>query len=81
MRIVIQKQKNIALGSHPEIPKNAKIIDFSKWAMLPGLIDCNTHQVGDANDAEPLSELRLISLLLIAILFYNNEVFSCKIDI
>src|SRR5438874_12629864 len=26
--------------------------------VLPGLIDCNTHLVGDAADQEPVSELR-----------------------
>lgn len=47
-----------AVGPEVAIPKDATIIDLAKRTVLPGLIDCHTHLVGDANDLDPLAELR-----------------------
>ena len=57
--ILIEGGRIKAVGPALAIPPEAKIIDLSGLTVLPGLIDCHTHLVGDyANDADPLTELR-----------------------
>jgi imidazolonepropionase-like amidohydrolase len=41
--IIIENDTIKAVGSNLEIPKDAKVIDLSKFTVLPGLIDCHTH--------------------------------------
>ena len=56
--ILIQNGKITAVGSDTKIPEGAAVIDLSRETVLPGLIDCHTHLVGDSTDSDPLSELK-----------------------
>ena len=56
--VVAQNGRVKAVGPSAQIPAGAKVIDLSGYTVLPGLIDCHTHLVADASDADPLSELK-----------------------
>jgi imidazolonepropionase-like amidohydrolase len=40
-----------------KIPSGARIIDLSRFTVLPGLIDCHTHLIGDIQSADVLLPL------------------------
>ncbi len=44
--ILIRHDSIVQVGSNIAIPKDAKVIDLSKYTVLPGLIDCHTHITG-----------------------------------
>jgi imidazolonepropionase-like amidohydrolase len=58
--IVIRNGKIEAIGENLAIPAGATIIDLSKMAVLPGLIDCHTHLADGAHEgsSDPTFQLR-----------------------
>ncbi len=57
--VLIENGRVKAVGPGLAIPAGAKVIDLSSMTVLPGLMDCHTHLVGDyVNDSDPLTELK-----------------------
>lgn len=45
--VVVQGNKITALGKNVDVPKNARLLDFSDKTVLPGFIDAHTHIMTD----------------------------------
>jgi imidazolonepropionase-like amidohydrolase len=56
--VLVENGRVRAVGPSVSIPTGAAVIDLSGYTVLPGLIDCHTHLVADAADADPLGELK-----------------------
>lgn len=56
--IHVHDERIKAISQDIQVPKSANVIDLSNQTVLPGLIDCHTHLVGDPHDADPVSELK-----------------------
>jgi imidazolonepropionase-like amidohydrolase len=56
--VLVRGARIEAVGPGLAIPAGAQVIDLSNATLLPGLIDCHTHLVGDARDLDPLADVR-----------------------
>ncbi len=57
--ILIENGRVRAVGPSIAVPAGAKVIDLSGMTVLPGLMDCHTHLVGDyVHDKDPLSDVK-----------------------
>src|SRR5262249_47213074 len=57
--ILIENGRIKAVGPTVAIPAGAQVIDLSALTVLPGLMDCHTHLVGDyVRDHDPLSDIK-----------------------
>jgi imidazolonepropionase-like amidohydrolase len=57
--ILIEKNRIMSLGS--SAPADTPIIDLSNRTVLPGLIDCHAHVLGNPKDFSPAAGLRMSS--------------------
>ena len=57
--ILIQGDRILSVGdSSTPIPPGARLIDLSNSTVLPGLIDCHTHLIGDLQSSDVLAPLK-----------------------
>jgi imidazolonepropionase-like amidohydrolase len=58
----------------PELSRNAKVIDLGNTTLLPGLIDCHDHILGNPKDDSPTRDLRMSSPMLTLWGFRNLQI-------
>jgi imidazolonepropionase-like amidohydrolase len=56
--VLVDGDRVKAVGPGLAIPEGIPVIDLSDYTVLPGLIDCHTHLIGNIKEAEPLLVLR-----------------------
>jgi imidazolonepropionase-like amidohydrolase len=57
--IVVEKDRIASVAT--AAPPNVKIIDLSRYTVVPGLIDCHAHVLGNPKDQSAMSGLRMSS--------------------
>jgi len=60
--ILIDGEKIVAVGSDVQIPNDAKRIDLSREAVLPGLIDAHTHLLGTVDAKWDLGDFWIMAM-------------------
>ncbi len=55
------RQVGAAASIPPELSRDVKVIDLGNATLLPGLIDCHDHILGNPKDDSPTSDLRMSS--------------------
>jgi imidazolonepropionase-like amidohydrolase len=55
--IVVEKDRIARIVN--AVPAGVKVIDLSKYTVVPGLIDCHAHLLGDPKDQSSMSPLRM----------------------
>ncbi|HYN14985.1 MAG TPA: hypothetical protein VES66_04250 [Terriglobales bacterium] len=65
--VLIEGERIKEVGALAEVqahaPKDAAVIDLSLSTVLPGLIDCHNHVLGNPKDYSPMRDLRNSSAL------------------
>ena len=59
--VVVQSGRILSIGAGPPLPADARVIDLSGLTLLPGLVDCHAHILGNPRDQSPTAALRMSS--------------------
>src|SRR5262249_8201745 len=57
--ILLEGDRIAALGG--TVPASVQVIDLSNYTVLPGLVDCHAHILGNPKDESPTANLRMSS--------------------
>jgi imidazolonepropionase-like amidohydrolase len=57
--LVIEGERIAAIGA--AVPSGVRVIDLSGLTILPGLVDCHAHILGNPKDESPTADLRMSS--------------------
>ena len=63
MSVVTSGGRIISITAGPGVPANAQIINADGLILLPGLVDCHTHILGNQSDQSPVAGLRMSSAM------------------
>ena len=74
MSVVTGGGRIISIISGPGVPASARIIDANGFILMPGLVDCHTHILGNQSDQSPVAGLRMSSAMSALWGVHNGEV-------